>query len=184
MSQFALSQINLIVALGNVGERYARTRHNAGFLWADAYVSARRGEWRLDQGLKAFRCDLPDVVVLKPNTLMNNSGDSARLALDGLKVWPQHCLVVHDDLDIALGEYKLQFRRGPHIHNGITSVEKRLGTDKFWRLRLGIDARAIKGNRGVPGLTYSLAEFTSVELARLNEVISQSLSEHFIMPHA
>lgn len=105
--------------------------------------------------------------------------DSVRMTMDRLRVWPQHILVVHDDLDIPLGQHKLQLGKGPHQHNGLLSIEKRLGTNKFWRLRIGIEARDVKGNKGIPGMQYSLQNFDTPEQKLIHTTISSTLAEYF-----
>jgi PTH1 family peptidyl-tRNA hydrolase len=82
--------------------------------------------------------------------------------------------VVHDDLDIPLGSFKIQFGRGPKVHNGIDSVEAELGTEEFWRVRIGVDARPDESGRPrVSGEEYVLSDFTPDELARLQDTFSR-----------
>jgi peptidyl-tRNA hydrolase, PTH1 family len=184
-SDFNLQNIKLIIGLGNVGDAYEKTRHNAGFLWVDELAKNEGVSWSEDKKLKAVIAQIGTgneaVRLVKPTTMMNSSGTAARAIMDYFKVWPQHILVVHDDLDIPLGEYKLQWAKGPKGHNGLISIEKHLGTDKYWHLRLGIDARAVKGNKGIPGMEYSLQRFPLAEMHALRSAILHSIGERFRM---
>lgn len=197
MSKFDLGKIKLIVGLGNVGKEYTQTRHNAGFLWMDALAQKYGANWSLESSLKGevakIRVMLPPpedpdgqrsnapidrlIILLKPITMMNSSGQAVRLAMDYYKLWPQNVLVAHDDLDIALGNWKLSFHKAPKVHNGLLSVNKQLGTDKYWHARLGIDARTIKGNKGIPGLKYSLERFRPDEMELFQKSVAESLTE-------
>lgn len=129
-----------VVFLGNPGRDYHRTRHNAGFLVAETWPRSRdlswkakfKGEWApLLLGSRV-------VPLLKPLTFMNLSGESARALGEFLRIAPESWLVVHDDIDLPLGEVRLQTGGGLGGHNGLRSLRQHLGTDRFHRLRLGV----------------------------------------------
>ncbi len=120
------SQIKMIIGLGNPGKNYENTYHNAGFSFLD-YLNRAPGTWHLASGK-----------ILKSDQFMNESGAFVKKALEKRGVKPENLLVVHDDSDIELGKYKLAFDRGAAGHHGIESIVKTLGTQKFWRLRIGI----------------------------------------------
>jgi peptidyl-tRNA hydrolase, PTH1 family len=84
---------------------------------------------------------------------------------------------LHDDLDISLGNYKIQFGKGPQIHNGLLSIEEKLGTDQFWNVRIGVENREVRGNRGIPGVVYSLQDFDEAEQTVASSVIHQAVAE-------
>lgn len=165
--QSDINNVKLIVGLGNVGDEYARTRHNAGFIFIDELRNRLLPQlnWSSEKDFKADVIKTPgnEFVLLKPTTMMNNSGEAVREVMDYFKLTPEEILVAYDDMDIELGGFKLQFNSGPKVHNGITSVRNRLGTNSFWHMRLGIENREVKGNKGIPGLTYALQRFKTQE---------------------
>lgn len=146
-----------IVGLGNVGEKYKDTRHNVGFVFVDMYPKSSQ------------------VTLLKPDTMMNNSGEAVRKLVDYYKIELNNLYIVHDDLDLRLGEYKIQKGRGPKVHNGVNSVEDHLGTSDFWRVRIGVDNRD-PGNR-TKGEDYVLQNFTSKEAEIIKHTIQKTVDE-------
>jgi len=132
----------LIAGLGNPGPRYEATRHNVGFRVVDRWVDCRESSiWRakFDAEYCTINCTNGErVMVLKPMTFMNRSGFSVRAALSFFKLEPSDLLVVHDELDLPFGEYRLKKGGGDAGHNGIGSIIEQLGTDAFARLRFGI----------------------------------------------
>ena len=149
--------MKLIVGLGNPGEKYKNTRHNAGFLVAEALQKTK----------------LPkDVVVKKSDKFMNESGDCINVLLHEYKAEPSDLYVIHDDLDIPLGSYKIQYGRGPKDHNGILDIEEKLGTKDFWRVRIGVDNRKVDDR--IQGEEYVLQDFTDNEKAILEKAIREA----------
>ncbi len=140
--------IKLFVGLGNPGPEYADTRHNAGFWWIDALADSLRVTLTADkswQGLAARTTVHGHTVwLLKPQTFMNHSGRSAAALARFFKIAPHEILVVHDELDIVPGQMRLK-RGGSHAgHNGLRDVHDQLGSDDYWRLRLGIGHPGVK----------------------------------------
>lgn len=162
-----INNIKLIVGLGNIGKDYEKTRHNAGFIFLDQFRERflPNLNWSIEKEHKAEIIKTPgnEFVLLKPTTMMNNSGEAVRSIMDYFKLKPEEILVAYDDMDISLGNFKLQFNSGPKVHNGLTSVRDRLGTNGFWHMRLGIENREVKGNKGIPGQTYALQRFKPQE---------------------
>jgi peptidyl-tRNA hydrolase, PTH1 family len=144
----------LVVGLGNPGREHARNRHNAGYLVVDELARRRDGSWRgkFNGQLAEIRIDGHKVALLKPETYMNDSGRSAKAALQFFKLEPDAVLVVHDESDLPVG--RLQARRGGGLagHNGLRSVAQHLGTPEFLRLRVGVG----RPERGDP---RSLADY-------------------------
>lgn len=134
--------MKLIVGLGNPGSEYTETRHNAGFLAVQALAVSEEGEWKHDDKRKADVCRIEvngeSVLLAKPTTFMNASGEAVQALLSFYKVAPEDLLVVHDEMDVAPGAMRFKQGGGDAGHNGITSIIERLGTDNFARLRLGI----------------------------------------------
>lgn len=134
--------IRLFVGLGNPGPEYEQTRHNAGFWWLDALARELKLNLTPDKsyhGLVA-RTSIQgqSVWLLAPQTFMNLSGKSVAALANFFKIPPQEILVAHDDLDIAPGEAKLKLGGSHAGHNGLRDIHAQLGTDQYWRLRLGV----------------------------------------------
>ena len=140
--------IKLFVGLGNPGPEYEATRHNAGFWWIDALSRELKAPLSLDKNYhgQVARTTLngQTVWLLKPLTFMNLSGKSVAALARFFKVLPSEVLVAHDELDILPGLVKLK-RGGSHAgHNGLRDIHDQLGSDDYWRLRLGIGHPGIK----------------------------------------
>lgn len=129
--------IRLICALGNPGREYARTRHNYGWMllneWChiDSWSNKFKGEY-------ATIHDPRKLILLKPLTLMNKSGESLRAASDFFAIEAEEILILHDDLELPFGQIEAKQGGGLGGHNGLKSIKQHLGTSEFWRLRLGI----------------------------------------------
>jgi PTH1 family peptidyl-tRNA hydrolase len=134
--------IKLFVGLGNPGPEYEQTRHNAGFWWLEALARELKVNLTADKsyhGLVArTSINGQSVWLLAPQTFMNLSGKSVAALANFFKIPPQDILVAHDDLDIAPGEAKLKLGGSHAGHNGLRDIHAQLGTDQYWRLRLGI----------------------------------------------
>ncbi len=170
--------MKVIIGLGNPGERYIGNRHNAGFLALDALASKLGVEsWESKFGSLVGKT--PGVILVKPQTFMNQSGRAVNEIVNFYKTSLDDLVVVHDDLDIKLGEYKIVNGVGPKIHNGINSIEDSLGNGSFWRVRLGIDSRP-SGEVRTPGEDYVLSDFTFEEKNDLLEVIDAAVKEIII----
>jgi len=164
----------LIVGLGNPGEEYKKTRHNAGFLFVEKM--ADRDVFSLDkkQGVEVLKTE--GYILAKPQTFMNDSGRAVRKVMDFYKLGIGEVVVVHDDLDIAFGEYKIQKEKGPKVHNGLKSVEQCLGRTDFWRVRIGIDNRQPGMSYGT-GADYVLSKFSEEEIKELSKVFEEATKE-------
>ena len=133
--------LKLIIGLGNPGEQYARTRHNAGWWFLDALLARAHGSWRHERQLKAdlarARVAQSDLWLAKPTAFMNRSGGPAAAIAQFYRIAPQEMLFVHDDIDLPPGAARLKQGGGHGGHNGLRDVIEHLGAD-FWRLRLGV----------------------------------------------
>ncbi|PIR48770.1 aminoacyl-tRNA hydrolase [Candidatus Peregrinibacteria bacterium CG10_big_fil_rev_8_21_14_0_10_55_24] len=136
----------VIVGLGNPGASYGRTRHNAGFKAVDLLrESFGEGEWKDAQKFLSQTCEArivtAPVLLVKPQTYMNRSGEAVRKLVDFYKLDPAHqLLVLCDDIDLPLGEIRYRDKGGPGTHNGLKSIVECLG-EVFPRLRVGIGAQ-------------------------------------------
>ena len=138
----ARANYRLVVGLGNVGERYTGTRHNAGFWYADALAQRLGCAFRADrkaQGeLARAAVGGRDLRLLKPSTLMNHSGRSVAAVARFHKLAAGDVLVAHDDLDLPPGVVRLKHGGGHGGHNGLRDLDTALGTRDYWRLRIGV----------------------------------------------
>lgn len=136
-----MSQIRLIVGLGNPGPEYERTRHNAGFWFLDQLAQRCstffREEKKFFGEVAKVRLAGQDVWLLKPLTFMNRSGQAVAALALYYKILPEEILVVHDELDLMPGCMKLKKGGGNAGHNGLKDITEKLSTPNFWRLRLG-----------------------------------------------
>lgn len=158
--------IHLLIGLGNPGRKYAKTRHNLGFMVVDRIAEIGRVDF--DRKVKLFG---KDICMVKPETFMNISGEAVSEILHFYKVGPEKMLVVHDDLDLAFGKMKISFGSGHAGHNGIRSVIDMIGTKDFYRVRIGI-GRPLHGEDTAD---YVLRKFTSEEEAELDDIITRAV---------
>jgi PTH1 family peptidyl-tRNA hydrolase len=137
-----MEQIRLIVGLGNPGEKYERTRHNAGYWWVDAIAAAKRATWKKETKFSGWTTRVEEggaeFILLKPSTYMNESGRSVSAVMRFFKIAPGETLVVHDELDLAPGIVKLKRGGGTGGHNGLSDIGEAIDSKDFWRLRIGI----------------------------------------------
>lgn len=154
--------MKLIIGLGNPGKDYEKTRHNVGYMVVDKILKSK------SKTLTKFK-------IFKSQNFMNDSGVFVKSLYTKYDIQNTDLYVIHDDLDIKLGEYKIQFGRGPKDHNGIESVERELGTKDFWRVRVGVDNRPLD-NRPM-GVEYVLQNFSDSEMVVLTKVIKEIASK-------
>jgi peptidyl-tRNA hydrolase, PTH1 family len=133
--------MNLVVGLGNPGDKYANTRHNAGFMFVDWWAREEMIEFsRSSTGIleQAWLWER-SVAIIKPLTFVNQSGVGIKEVLKKFpELHPDQIIVIHDDVDLSLGEYRLQKNRGSAGHNGVKSINDALATQDYTRIRLGI----------------------------------------------
>lgn len=193
--------MKLIVAIGNPTKEYTLTRHNAGRIVLQELINkANIGlSWKHDTFLKSnlIKLNLAEISSLVkvesslfkkidnhfingdnslllsfPTTFMNESGVSVLAVMKFYKLKSSDLLIVHDDLDVRLGKYLLQFSKGPKVHNGIKSIEEKVGKD-FWRLRIGVDNRDFTKtqDKSILGGDYVLQNFTNDEVEILRSIV-------------
>lgn len=131
--------MKLIIGLGNPGEKYEGIRHNLGFMVVDELVKKMDGGgWKLDKKFKAEILKIGDILLVKPQTYMNNSGMAVKLISSYYHLVATDIIIIHDDLDILLGKVKVRKGGAAAGHHGVESIIAALGTDQFWRVRVGI----------------------------------------------
>ena len=166
--------MHLIVGLGNPGPKYALTRHNIGFLAADLFVTGHGGpSWQEEHKAHVckFKIDDQPVLIAKPMTYMNKSGESVQALMHFYKIPIENLIVIHDELDQAFGAMKLNKNRGHGGHNGIRSISELLGSADYVRLRLGV------GRPPHPEMDiadYVLQKFSNEEQGRLTDFLNKA----------
>lgn len=132
----------LLIGLGNPGKKYQNTRHNLGQALVSRYADSLKIDLKPSKQFQALigenRVGESKIILALPTTYMNLSGQSVAKISKFYKIEPSNIFIAHDDLDIGVGESKIQFDRGPAGHNGIKSIIDHLSTQAFWRLRIGI----------------------------------------------
>ena len=131
----------LVVGLGNPGEQYARTRHNAGFWFADALAARLGASFAAEKKFDGHFAAIPGCRLLRPSGFMNNSGRAVAAVCSYFRIPIASVLVAHDEADLPPGVAKLKCGGGDAGHNGLADVSRALGGRDYWRLRLGIGKR-------------------------------------------
>lgn len=166
--------MKLFVGLGNPGSKYERTRHNAGFMaieeisrtWNIPLSEEKKFKGLLGKGV----VDGKKVLLLKPLTYMNLSGESLRAVMDFYGVEVEDVIVLYDELDLPGGKIRARQQGSAGGHNGIKSIIAHLKTQNFKRIRIGIDRHP-----KIPVVDYVLGRFSENELALVNQAIDQSV---------
>lgn len=164
--------MKIIAGLGNPGTEYARTKHNVGFMFIDALaealgVSASEWQAKFDALVAPARIGTQKVLLVKPQTYMNESGRAIGPLLSWYKLEPEDLIVVHDDMDIPVGTIRIRKKGSAGGHNGIKSILAHVGDEHFARVRIGI-------GRPLPGWTvvnHVLAPFSDEGEQKIEEAI-------------
>ncbi len=163
-----MKRMKVIVGLGNPGAEYVRTRHNVGFRAVEALAVSMSLTFSFQKKLRAQVAQKGDLYLIKPETFMNASGESVRSLYEyfgnGKPTSEElkELYVIHDDLDILIGKYKITVGHGPKVHNGLLSMYQHLDSQLFHHVRVGIENRGTE--RGlISGSHYVLAAFTRAE---------------------
>ncbi len=167
------TRMKLIVGLGNPGREYELTRHNIGFMVGDELAK----RWNISLNEQKFKgvfgagfVNGEKVILLKPLTYMNLSGESIRPLMDYYKIDVEDFVVMYDDLDIPVGKLRLRMKGSAGGHNGVKSTISHLGTQEFQRIRMGID----RPKNGMKVVDYVLGRFTSEEIPDVNHSIEKA----------
>jgi PTH1 family peptidyl-tRNA hydrolase len=164
----------LIVGLGNPGPRYALTRHNIGFLTVDLFFqSIKASGWIEEHKAHVCKFKLDDVPVLlaKPTTFMNKSGESVQSLMHYYKISKENLLVIHDDIDQEFKSLRFQKDRGHGGHNGVRNISELLGSQDYARLKLGV-GRPTQTEMNVAD--YVLQKFSAEEQNQLQEFLNRA----------
>ncbi|MGA2911701.1 MAG: aminoacyl-tRNA hydrolase [Candidatus Levyibacteriota bacterium] len=184
--------MKLIVGLGNPGDKHAKTRHNLGFTVVDAFLkdfeSSSQALWKEEKKFQAEIAEInwqpkksqaEKVLLAKPLTYMNGSGLAVNSIAQFYKISPADIWVIHDEIDLPLGSMKIRFAGASAGHKGVESIIELLGTDKFWRFRIGIGNDNAKFKILKPRLkpidNYVLGEFSEGEKGKAREIVKKSV---------
>lgn len=181
--------MKLIVGLGNPGEEYENTRHCIGFIAVDEIAKAAGSKFSFEKKFNAeiakSRFNGKPAILVKPFTFVNKSGEAVRKLKLFYKIKPADIIVIHDDLDIEFGNFKLSFAKHSGGHRGVQSVIDGLKTDKFWRLRIGTanrklttarSQRTLKAKKEAVG-DFVLSHFAPAEQPELKKIIKKALNK-------
>lgn len=163
-----------IIGLGNPGNKYKGSRHNAGFDLIDFFVKNNDLEkFSFSEKLNAEISQNQNLVVVKPHSFMNLSGIVVKKTIQKFGIKPENIVVVHDDIDIEIGKIKISKNSGPAGHKGVTSIIKEIGTKDFTRIRIGI----LPNKKPEEVSDFVLEKFSPEEKKLLNEAYSKALKE-------
>jgi PTH1 family peptidyl-tRNA hydrolase len=166
--------VKLIVGLGNPGSEYSNTRHNIGFIAVDQLAEA----YNIPLCKHGFQAEYGvgfvsgyKTIITKPLTYMNRSGEAVAELAAHYNITPAHITVIHDDMDIPLGQLRIKIRGGSAGHRGVVSIQQHCGDSEFTRIRIGIG----KPPSLIAPVEYVLQKFTDSETDALHEVIQKTI---------
>jgi PTH1 family peptidyl-tRNA hydrolase len=166
--------MKLIVGLGNPGRSYARHRHNIGFICLNHFartqgikLDKKKGLARIGQG----KVENNEVVLARPQTFMNDSGQSVSRLVKKFKIAPDDLIVIHDDLDLPLAKIRISFGSGSGGHKGINSIIQEIGSQDFNRIRIGIGRPSKPEISEDDIIDYVLSDFSPAEKRAIDSII-------------
>ena len=160
--QHTPNEIKMIVGIGNPGDKYSATYHNAGILYIDSLTQNPMKRYKDFAFIKT-----DDLILVKSSVFMNQSGQAVKQALKYFDLKPHQMIIAHDDSDLTLGEYKIGFNQGSAGHNGIKSIISHIKTKEFFRLRIGVRKDASKAG------DFVLKNMSKPDQAKLEELFSE-----------
>lgn len=161
---------HVIIGLGNPGQEYKKTRHNAGFMAINTIAKKLDLAWIESKKFKACIAKNQNIILVKPQTYMNNSGQTTQAVISYFKLKPEALIIIHDDVDIDLGKIKTSINSRPAGHNGVKSIINCIGTKDFKRIRIGIkttDLEKISTDK------FVMQKFSASELKIIDKVIKE-----------
>ncbi|MBU0667924.1 aminoacyl-tRNA hydrolase [Patescibacteria group bacterium] len=170
----------LIVGLGNPGPEYKKTRHNVGFMVLDELagelkLETFKPEKKFSAELATVHIDGKKIILAKPQTFMNLSGETVQSLSAFYKIKPENIYIICDDLDLPLGQIRIRRKGGPGTHNGLKSVVEYIGED-FPRLRVGIESRGKSAPALQETVSFVLTPFTSKERPLVQKGIKNAIN--------
>ncbi len=156
--------MKLVVGLGNPGKKYQNSKHNIGYMVLDSYAKSNNIKYRKSIKFTSEVAVQDNLILLKPKTFMNNSGNAVRRVSDYYKILPEDILVVSDELNLPFLKLRLRGSGSAGGHNGIKSIIRDMNTEEFKRLRIGIGR-----NSSVEMKNDVLSDFNKAEMKNLND---------------
>jgi PTH1 family peptidyl-tRNA hydrolase len=177
--------MKLIFGLGNPGKEYENTRHNVGFFFVDKLREKYNlPDFEMNKRFDAEISKSDELLLVKPQTFMNLSGTAVQSILTFYKLMPDDIIVIHDDIDIALGKYKIATDSSSAGHHGIEDIIEKLGTQKFKRVRIGIGAEVSMKDSAedskkcrLGSHDYVLDKFSEDEFEKIKNIENDVLGE-------
>jgi len=159
--------MKLVVGLGNPGKKYQNTKHNIGFMCLDFYAKNNKVSFKKENKFGGESLKIGNLVLLKPHTFMNLSGESIQKVMQFYDVQLENVLIIYDDLSLPLGKIRLREKGSAGGHNGIKSVIQHLHTEEFKRVKVGIDSNPL-----IETKNYVLSKFSKSELKEIDQSIN------------
>ena len=162
--------MKLIVGLGNPGKEYDNTRHNVGFMALDKFARVNKLDFnknKFDGLYLDTQIWTEKVILLKPLKYLNLSGDVNRKYIDYFKIDISDILIIHDDMDLDIGTFKIRYKGGSAGHNGLKNIEANLSTNEYKRIKVGISK-----NKNIDTINYVLGKFNKEEMNKLDSVLA------------
>ena len=175
-----------VVGLGNPGSEYETSRHNTGRIVLETIAKRAKAEWKRDMKLNAqvatVSLGVSTIKLVAPDTFMNNSGNAVAPLIKTPKDL-EKLVVVYDDLDLPIGTIKISYNRSAGGHNGLASIIKRVKSEKFWRIRVGIAPvtpsgkikKLVPNKKGTPFLMANFSATEESELKKITKEVEQIL---------
>mgnify|MGYP001809846616 CR=1 FL=1 len=171
--------MKLIVGLGNFEDKFFFTRHNVGFMVVDVFVQRNSQTFKIEKKLKSciakFKMNNEDIIVIKPLTYMNLSGEAVIAVMNFYKIDIKDVLIIYDDISIDLGRVRFRNSGSDGGHNGVKSIIQHLGTKNFDRLKIGIGPQP-----NIPSEAYVLQNFKIEELETLKPILQKNMVEDYM----
>jgi len=180
--------MKIIIGLGNPGEKYVRNRHNTGFIVIDKlrkkwdfpeFKLEKKFNSDISEGLLKIQNSKSKILLIKPQTFMNRSGEAVQKILSFYNLTPSDLVLIHDDLDIEIGNYKISKDSSAAGHNGIQDIFDKLGTQEIKRMRVGVEIEGGRENRKLPGEAFVLQDFTDSEYEKVIKLTKEISKELF-----
>ncbi len=171
----------LIVGLGNPGKKYADTKHNMGFMCADVLaerwsvsLSDHKGLAQLGKGVMSLNGRQTKFMLAKPLTFMNDSGTAVASICSYYDIGPSHVIILHDEMDIDFGRLRIKTGGSAGGHNGIKSIDRSLGTNKYFRVRIGVGHSQRGANAHENTINWVLSGFNSQQRKDLEILLADA----------
>jgi len=174
--------MKIIIGLGNPEEKHLKNRHNAGFIIIDEIQ--KKLEFpdfefnkKFDALVSEKNISAEKIILVKPQTFMNNSGKSVRAIVDFYKITPSDIIIINDDLDILVGNFKIAMDSSARGHNGVQNIFDNLGTQEIKRVKVGVEKETGRASRPTPGIKFVLENFTEDEIKKIKSLTDNIIVE-------